>query len=94
MSLERELKISFIQFPRDLAQSEKHFNTMLHTQNELAMLTVDEANTKDKLVQIQSAITPHMEILQKELAYAKNVLKKDPNLSTLDGLVQPSRLNP
>ena len=28
-----------------------------------------------------------MEILQKELAYAKNVLKKDPNLSTLEGLV-------
>ena len=28
-----------------------------------------------------------MEILQKEQAYAKNVLKKDPNLSTLDGLV-------
>ena len=28
-----------------------------------------------------------MEILQKELAYAENVLKKDPNLSTLDGLV-------
>ena len=28
-----------------------------------------------------------MEILQKELAYAEIVLKKDPNLSTLDGLV-------
>ena len=28
-----------------------------------------------------------MEILQKELSYAENVLKKDPNLSTLDGLV-------
>ena len=28
-----------------------------------------------------------MEILQKELAYAENVLKKDPNLSTLEGLV-------
>ena len=28
-----------------------------------------------------------MEILQKELAYAKTLLKKDPNISTLDGLV-------
>ena len=28
-----------------------------------------------------------MEILQKELAYAKTLLKKDPNLSTLEGLV-------
>ena len=28
-----------------------------------------------------------MEVLQKELAYADNVLKKDPNLSTLEGLV-------
>ena len=28
-----------------------------------------------------------MEILQKELAYVEIVLKKDPNLSTLDGLV-------
>ena len=28
-----------------------------------------------------------MDILQQELAYAKTRLKKDPNLSTLDGLV-------
>ena len=28
-----------------------------------------------------------MEILKKELVYIENVLKKDPNLSTLDGLV-------
>ena len=28
-----------------------------------------------------------MEILQKELAHAKNLLKKDPNLSTLDEVV-------
>ena len=28
-----------------------------------------------------------MEILQKEIAYAKTLLKKDPNLSTFDGLV-------
>ena len=28
-----------------------------------------------------------MEIFQKEQAQAKNLLKKDPNLSTLDGLV-------
>ena len=51
------------------------------------MLIVDEKNTKAKLIQIQSTITPHMEILQKELTYAENVLKKDPNLSTLEGLV-------
>ena len=28
-----------------------------------------------------------MEILQKELAYSETLMKKDPNLSTLDGLV-------
>ena len=80
------LKISSMQLPKDLAQSEKHFATTLHTQKELAMLTTDEANVKPKLIQIQSSITPHMEVLQKELAYAKNVLKKDLNLSTLEGL--------
>ena len=76
-----------MQLPRDSTQSEKHFHTTLFTQKELAVLIVDEANTKAKLVHIQFSITPHMEILQKELAYAENVLKKDPNLSTLDGLV-------
>ena len=76
-----------MQLPKDPSQSENHFHTMLHTQKELAMLTIDEENTKAKLIQIQSAITIHMEILQKELAYAENVLKKDPNLSTLYGLV-------
>ena len=46
MSLERNLKISAMQLPRDLAQSEKNFQTALQTQKELAMLTPDEANIK------------------------------------------------
>jgi hypothetical protein len=76
-----------MQLPIDPSQSDKHFHKMFHTKKELVVLIVDEANKKAKLVQIQSSITPHMEILQKELAYAKNVLKKYPNLSTLDVLV-------
>ena len=76
-----------MQFLQNLAQSEKHFNIVLHTEKEITVLTVEEANTRAKLVQIQAALTPHMEILQKELAYAEIVLKKDQNLSTLDGLV-------
>ena len=87
MSLERNLKISSMQLPKDPAQSEKHFNTMLQTQKELVVLTLEEANKKAKLVQIQASPTPHMEIFKKELAYDENVLKKDPNISTLDGLV-------
>ena len=63
MSLERNLKISNMQLPKDLAQSEKHFHTTLHTQKELVVLIADEANTKAKLIEIQSAITPHMEVL-------------------------------
>ena len=51
------------------------------------MLIEKEANIRAKLINIQASLTPHMEILQKELAYAKTLLKKDPNLSTLDGLV-------
>ena len=76
-----------MQLPKDPTQSEKHFHTMFHTQKALAVLTIDEANIGAKLVQIQATLTPHIKILQKELAYAENVLKKDPNLSTLDGLV-------
>ena len=38
-------------------------------------------------MQIQSSITPHLEVLHKEQAYTKTILKKDPNISTLDGLV-------
>ena len=51
------------------------------------MLIEKEANIRSKLINIQASLTPHMEILQKELAHAKTLLKKDPNLSTLDGLV-------
>ena len=38
-------------------------------------------------MQIQSSITPHLEVLQKEKMYADIVLKKDLNLSTHEGLV-------
>ena len=87
MRLERDLKLSAMQLPRDPDQSEKHFHTMLYTQKELVVLTIDEANLKAKLVQIQSAITPHTEVLHKEQAYVENILKKDPNISTLEGLI-------
>ena len=76
-----------MKLPTNPAQSEKHFAQMLHTQKELTILTTDEANIKAKLMQIQSSITPHLEVLHKEQAYAKTILKKDPNLSTIDGLV-------
>ena len=66
LSLERNLKISSMQFPRDPAQSEKHFATTLHTQKELVVLTAEEANIKAKLIHIQSTITPHIEVLHKE----------------------------
>ena len=36
---------------------------------------------------IQVSLTPHMEILHKELGYVENILKKDPNLFNIDGLV-------
>ena len=38
-------------------------------------------------MQIKASITPHLEILHKEKIYAKIVLKKDPNISTYEGLV-------
>ena len=85
MSLERNLKISSMQLPTNPAQSEKHFTQMLYTQRELVLLIAEEVNIKAKLMQIQSSITPHLEVLHKEQAYAEIVLKKDPNLSTLDG---------
>ena len=51
------------------------------------MLIVEEANIRAKLTNIQASLTPHMDILHKELGYEKTLLEKDPNLSTLDGLV-------
>ena len=63
LSLERNLKVSSMQLPRDPAQSEKHFSKMLHTQRELAIFIVDEAKTKAKLIQIQLATTLNMEVL-------------------------------
>lgn len=76
-----------MQLPTNIAQSEKHFSQSLHTQRELAILAAEEATTKAKLMQIQSSITRHLEILHKEQMNVETVLKKDPNLSTTDGLV-------
>ena len=87
LNLERNLKVSGMQLPQNPAQSEKHFNKVLYTQKEIVVLTIEEAKTRAKLVQIQATLTSHLEILQKELAYVEIVLKKHPNLSTLDVLV-------
>ena len=50
LSLERNLKISSMQLPKDLTQSEKHFVQTLHTQKELVAITTEEANIKAKLM--------------------------------------------
>ena len=36
---------------------------------------------------MQASITPHLEVLHKEQMYVETILKKDPNISTHDGLV-------
>ena len=86
-TLEGNLNISSLQLPKDPSQSEKYFNLTLRTQKELAELQSEESTTKAKLLQLQSSITPHLEILHKEQGYAETVIKKDPHLFTLDGLV-------
>ena len=50
--MEGNLKVSSSWLPKDLAQSEKHFATLLHTQRELVVLTTKEANIKAKIIQI------------------------------------------
>ena len=77
-----------MQLPTNPVQSEKHFAQTLHTQIELAVFTTKEANTKAKLMQIQSFITPHLEVLHKEKMYTEIVLKEDSNLSTHEGLLE------
>ena len=76
-----------MQLPSNPTQSEKKFSQTLHTQRELAALSIEEDTIKEKLMQIQASITPHSEILHKEQMYAETILKKDPNISTHDGLV-------
>ena len=60
---------------------------MLESQSQLAVLIAKEANIRANLTNIQASLTPHMEILHNELRYAKTLLKKDPNIYTLNGLV-------
>jgi hypothetical protein len=87
LRLESQLKLSSTQLPSHPANSEKHFAQMLHTQRELAALSTEEATIKEKLMQMQASITHHLEVLHMEQIYAETILKKDPNISTHDGLV-------
>ena len=87
MQLEDELKFSSEKLTQNPVHTQQHFQTLLQTQSKIVVLTAEEANIRAKLISIQASLTPHMEILQKEQAKAQNILKKYPNLSTLEGLV-------
>ena len=76
-----------MKLPSNPTQSEKQFSQTLHTQRELAALLAEDTTIKAKLIQIQALITPHLEVLHKEKMYVEIVLKKDPNMSTHEGLV-------
>ena len=56
-------------------------------QGTLTKLKAQDANIRATLISIQSMLTPHMEVLHKELAYDETLMKKDNQLSTHDGLV-------
>ena len=50
-------------------------------------MQAQDANIKSTLIGIQSMLTPHMEVLHKELAYAVILMKRDSHISTHEGLV-------
>ena len=52
LSLESQITSLGAKLPMNLAQSEKHFRTLLQTQSQLAILTIDEANIRAKLTSI------------------------------------------
>ena len=70
LSLKSNLKLSSMQLPSNPTNSEKHFTQTLHTQRELFALLAEEATIKEKLMQMQASITPHLEVLHKEKMYA------------------------
>ena len=78
LKLEDELKLSSQKLSQNPIQTTQHFYKLLQTQSKIAMLIVEKANIRAKLINIQASLTPHMDILQKELAQAKTLLKKDP----------------
>lgn len=51
------------------------------------MLQSQDDKIHATLINIHSMLTPHMEVLYKELTYAEKLMKKDSHLSTHDGLV-------
>ena len=87
VNLESHMQSTGITLPRSPAQSDNFFRNLLISQSQLAVLHADEANIKSKLFSIQSILTPCMEILHKELVFSETLMKKDPHLSTHEGLV-------
>ena len=69
------------------SQSHNYFQRLLSTQGKLATLHSQDANIRATLISIQSMLTPHMEVLHKELAFTETLNNIDNQLSTHDGLV-------
>ena len=59
----------------------------MNSQGQLVDLHAQEENIWAILISIQYMLTPHMEILHKELAFVETLMQKDPHLSILEGLV-------
>ena len=68
-------------------QNHSYFRQLLSAQGQLAILQAPDTNIWATLISILSMLTPHMEVLHKELAFVETLMKKDPHLSTHKGLV-------
>ena len=74
LQLEEELQASSARLTQDSSHAQQHFEKLLHTQRKIAVLTIEEANIRAKLISIQASLTPHVDILQKEQAQATDLL--------------------
>lgn len=67
--------------------SQVNFKRLLLTQSRLAEFQAKDANIQSNFINIQSMLAPHMDFLQKELAFVETLMKKYSHLSTQEGLV-------
>ena len=67
--------------------SSNYFTKLTFSQERLVELVENDGRIRDMLISIQTILLPHLEVMQRDLISAKEVVERDPSLPTSFSLI-------
>lgn len=85
--LHTNMRVSVITLGKNASSSSSSYNELTFCHKRLGEIMTKDTKIKNKLTLIQLPLLPHIEIIQKEIFFAKGILNKDTHFSHITDFI-------